>query len=81
MADREITIRMTDAAKKFVADAAYDPTYGARPLKRYIQKHVETLASKLILEDEVSEGDTIEVDVKDNALGAYVIKGNEKETA
>ncbi len=74
LADREITVAMTEEAKKFVADAAYDPSYGARPLKRYIQKHVETLSAKLILSDEVAEGDTIEVDVQDGKLGAFVIK-------
>jgi len=56
--------------KKFVVDEAYDPSYGARPLKRYIQKHVETLAGKLILADEVRTGDTILIDVKDGKLSA-----------
>ena len=72
--DRQITIRLTDAAKQFVASAAYDPSFGARPLKRYIQKHVETLSAKLILRDEVEEGDVIEIDVQDGELGAYVVK-------
>ena len=71
--DRQITIRLTDEAKKFVADAAYDPSYGARPLKRYIQKHVETLSARLILQDEVEEGDIIEIDVENGELGAYVV--------
>ena len=71
--DRQITIRLTDEAKKFVADAAYDPSYGARPLKRYIQKHVETLSARLILQDQVEEGDTIEIDVENGELGAYVV--------
>ena len=57
-----------------MADAAYDPSYGARPLKRYIQKHVETLAARLILRDEVDEGDTIVIDVRDGKLDAYVDK-------
>lgn len=74
LADREITVALTDDAKKFIADAAYDPSYGARPLKRYIQKHVETLSAKLILSDQVSEGDTIQVDVQNGQLGAYVVK-------
>ena len=74
MADREIHIELTEEAKKFVADAAYDPSYGARPLKRYIQKYVETLSAKLILSDEVEQGDTIQIDVQDSALGAYVVK-------
>ena len=72
--DRQITISLTDEAKQFVADAAYDPSYGARPLKRYIQKHVETLAARLILRDEVDEGDTIVIDVRDGKLDAYVDK-------
>ncbi len=71
--DRQITIRLTDKAKKFVADAAYDPSFGARPLKRYIQKHVETLSARLILKDEVEEGDIIEIDVENGELGAYVV--------
>ena len=72
--DRQITISLTDEAKQFVADAAYDPSYGARPLKRYIQKHVETLAARLILRDQVDEGDTITIGVKDGKLDAYVAK-------
>ncbi len=75
--DRQITIRLTEEAKKFVADAAYDPSYGARPLKRYIQKHVETLSARLILQDEVEEGDIIEIDVENGELGAYVVKDEE----
>ncbi|MDO5455601.1 MAG: ATP-dependent chaperone ClpB [Eubacteriales bacterium] len=76
--DRQIQIRLTDTAKTFIADAAYDPSYGARPLKRYIQKHVETLSARLILQDEVDEGDTIVIDVQDGALGAYVEKADEE---
>ena len=72
--DKQITISLTDEAKQFVADAAYDPSYGARPLKRYIQKHVETLAARLILRDKVDEGDTIVIDVRDGKLDAYVDK-------
>ncbi|MBR2121575.1 MAG: ATP-dependent chaperone ClpB [Lachnospiraceae bacterium] len=75
LSDRQVEIRMTDSAREFVTDAAYDPLYGARPLKRYIQKYVETLSAKLILSGEVDEGDTIEITVEDNALGAYVEKG------
>ncbi len=74
LADRQITIKLTDAAKEFVADAAYDPSYGARPIKRYIQKHVETLSAKLILQDKADEGDTIVIDVADGALTAYIGK-------
>ena len=79
LADRQITIRLTDAAKKYVADHSYDPSYGARPLRRYLQKHVETLSAKLILEDKVHEGDTIEIDVQNGELGAYVIAGDNRQ--
>ena len=68
LADRELKIELTDAAKKYVADNGYDPVYGARPLKRYLQKNVETLAAKVILEVKVNIGDTITFDVVDNQL-------------
>ena len=58
----------TDEAKKFVADNGYDPVYGARPLKRYLQKNVETLVAKIILQGDVNMGDTITVDAKDGKL-------------
>jgi ATP-dependent Clp protease ATP-binding subunit ClpB len=74
LADRELTIRLTPEAGAFVAEEAYDPAYGARPLKRYIQKHVETLAAKLILAGDVSAGDVIEVDVRDTKLTAAAKK-------
>ncbi len=74
LADRELTIRLTPEAGAFVAEEAYDPAYGARPLKRYIQKHVETLAAKLILAGDVSAGDMIEVDVRDGKLTAAAKK-------
>ncbi len=61
---------MTDEAGSFIVENGYDPVYGARPLKRYIQKYVETLAAKLILRDEVAGGDTILIDVKDEELTA-----------
>ena len=68
--DREIAVALTDAAKAFVVDNAYDPAYGARPLKRYIQKYVETLSAKLILEDRVKPHDTITFDVYGGELTA-----------
>lgn len=71
LSDRELTIELTLAAEEFVVENAYDPAYGARPLKRYIQKHVETLSAKLILQDAVGEGDTILIDVKDGRLEAH----------
>lgn len=66
--DRELQIKLTDAAKTYVADNGYDPVYGARPLKRYLQKNVETLAARVILEGKVSMGDTITFDVVDGKL-------------
>ena len=57
LADRELTIELTDTAKTFIVDHGYDPVYGARPLKRFLQKHVETLAAKMILGDKVHMGD------------------------
>ncbi len=75
LADKELTVELSDAAKQYVVENAYDPIYGARPLKRFIQKHVETLAAKLILADKVSEKDTIFIDVKDDDLVALVKEG------
>ncbi|MCR4637460.1 MAG: ATP-dependent chaperone ClpB [Butyrivibrio sp.] len=69
--EREISIRITDAAKKYITDQAYDPSYGARPLKRYIQKNVETMSAKLILEDKVKPKDVITFDVSDGQLTAW----------
>ena len=63
LADRELSLELTDAARTFIADHGFDPVYGARPLKRYMQKHVETLAAKLILGGEISTGATIVIDV------------------
>ncbi|MBQ5698189.1 MAG: ATP-dependent chaperone ClpB, partial [Lachnospiraceae bacterium] len=59
LADKELSIELTEEAKAFIVENGYDPVYGARPLKRYLQKHVETLAAKLILSDGVRVGDTI----------------------
>lgn len=72
LADRELSLELTDAAKAFIADHGFDPVYGARPLKRYMQKHVETLAAKLILGGEISTGATIVIDVDGDALTAKV---------
>ena len=72
IADREISIELTDAAADFVVEHGYDPLYGARPLKRFLQKHVETLAGRMILADEVKPQDTIVIDVDsagDNLTG------------
>ena len=75
LSDREINVKLTDAAKNYIIDNAYDPIYGARPLKRYIQKYVETLSAKLILRDDVKPHDTIEFDVSNDELVA-VSKAN-----
>lgn len=67
---KEIRVRLTDGAVENIAACGYDPVYGARPLKRYIQKSVETLCARLILEGGVGPGDTILIDVKDKELFA-----------
>ena len=72
--ERELNVELTDAAKDFVVEGGYEPMYGARPLKRYLQKNVETLAAKLILAGDVGRGDTILIDVKDGKLTAGVKK-------
>ncbi len=72
--DKEVSIRLTDAAKTFVIDNGYDPNFGARPLKRYIQRTVETLAARIILEGDINTGSVIEIDVKDGKLDAKVVK-------
>lgn len=74
LSDREIKVALSTEAEHFVVEHGYDPVYGARPLKRFLQKHVETLSAKLILEDQVRQGDTILIDVKDGALTASVQK-------
>ena len=74
LADRELTVELSDAAEHFIIEEAYDPVYGARPLKRYIQKYVETLSAKLILEDKVDQGDIIYIDVDGGHLTAGVKK-------
>jgi len=69
--DRDIKIEITDAAKAYIVDRGYDPVYGARPLKRYVTKYVETLSAKLILSDKVEAGDTVIIDVNGDELTAY----------
>ncbi len=74
LADRELSIELTQRAQQYIVENGYDPVYGARPLKRYIQKYVETLAAKLILADQVRTGDTIqiELDTEKDELTALV---------
>ncbi|MDE6387928.1 MAG: ATP-dependent chaperone ClpB [Lachnospiraceae bacterium] len=70
LADRELRIELTPEAERFIVENAYDPVYGARPLKRYIQKYVETLSAKLILADQVEAKDTIQIVLRDGELAA-----------
>ena len=70
LADQELSLELTDAARTQVIENGYDPIYGARPLKRYLQNYVETLAAKKILSGDVHQGDTLVLDVKD---GEFVI--------
>ena len=73
LADKELKIALTDEAKDFIIENGYAPVYGARPLKRYLQKNVETLAAKLILADGVRAGDTIEIGLSDGKLTASAV--------
>lgn len=75
LSDRELTVELSDEARTFILENGYEPAYGARPLKRYIQKYVETLSAKLILADGVTVGDHIRIVVKDGALAAECAAG------
>ena len=77
LADQELRVELSPAAKQFVIDGGYDPVYGARPLKRFVQKEVETSTAKLILGGQVSEGDTILLDVENEGLKAMIKPGVE----
>ena len=77
LADQELTVELSPAAKQFVVEGGYDPVYGARPLKRFVQKEVETSTAKLILGGQVSEGDTILLDVENGGLKAMIKPGVE----
>ena len=77
LADQEFTVELSPAAKQFVIEGGYDPVYGARPLKRFVQKEVETSTAKLILGGQVSEGDTILLDVENGGLKAMIKPGVE----
>ncbi|MBQ2557618.1 MAG: AAA family ATPase, partial [Lachnospiraceae bacterium] len=70
--ERQVSVRFTDAAIDLACEKAYDPVYGARPLKRYLQTNAETMSARMILEDQVHAGDTIVIDVVDGVLTAYV---------
>ena len=75
LADRELKVELSPAAKQKCIDEGYDPLYGARPIKRYLQKYVETLSARLILEGDISEGDVILLDVKDGRMTALRKEG------
>ena len=70
--EKEISIELTESAKDHIVEGGYEPMYGARPLKRYLQKHVETLAAKLILEGNVGSGDVLLIDAENGKLTARV---------
>lgn len=69
LADRELRIELTSSAREYVSDHGYDPAYGARPLRRYLQKHVETVAARIILEGSISQGQTIVIDTAQTGDG------------
>ncbi len=72
LSDKELRLEMTDEAKEYITDHGYDPVYGARPLKRYVQKHVETLAARIILQGDVVSGDTIIITMEGDSLTAKI---------
>ena len=76
LADRDLKLELSKDAVEHIVEEAYDPVYGARPLKRYIQKYVETLTARLILEDRVQAGDTVEIRMEDGMLAAVAISSD-----
>ena len=74
LSDRQLTLTLSEKASQYVTEHGYDPQFGARPLRRFIQKHVETLAARMILEDRVQEGDTIRIDEQDGELKADIVR-------
>ena len=74
LADRNITLKIDQAGKDFIAEKAYDPAYGARPIKRYLQKNIETHIAAMIIKGQLGEGDTVRVTADDNKLD-YVVNG------
>ncbi|MBQ9827050.1 MAG: hypothetical protein IJM62_00030, partial [Lachnospiraceae bacterium] len=74
IADREISVALTDDARDYIISKGYDPSYGARPLKRFLQKNVETLVGRIILADELEPGDTVEIDVEGGELTGRIKK-------
>ena len=76
LSDQELSLTLTEAAKEHVVENGYDPVYGARPLKRYLQNYVETLAARKILSGDVHAGDTLELDVREGKFIINVKDGN-----
>ena len=74
LSDKQLTVNLTDRAKEHIIDSAYDPIYGARPLRRYLQHTVETLISRKIIAGEVEQGDTLAVDCRDGALTVSAVR-------
>ena len=74
LSDRQLTLTLSEKASQYVTEHGYDPQFGARPLRRFIQKHVETLVARMILEDRVQEGDTIRIDERDGELKADIVR-------
>ena len=68
LAEKELTVKLSDRAVTFIAEEAYEPAFGARPLKRYLQKNVETLLAKKILEGNLTVGEVLTIDVEDGRL-------------
>ncbi len=68
LTERNITVTLTDSTKRYIAQEAYSPAYGARPVKRYLQKHIETEIASKIIKGEVSDGENITIDIKNEGL-------------
>ena len=66
--DKQITVKVSDSAKQFIIDSAYDPTYGARPLKRFIQSRIETLLAREIIGGDIEPDTTLEIDCEESSL-------------
>jgi ATP-dependent Clp protease ATP-binding subunit ClpB len=79
IADRGITLEVTQAAKEAIAKSGYDAVYGARPLKRYIQRELETKVARSLIADEIAPGSTIKVDAKDDTLTIVPVTGTPSE--
>ena len=74
VADKELKITLTDNAKQYITENGFDPVYGARPLKRYLQKNVETMSAKMILSGDIDAGDEIIIDYDGNSLVSKIKK-------